>query len=68
MMTAKMIFHKKNKKKCPPLFQIGGMGHKMRFVWIFILTLMTAGVTPTNGILESWGVPQLLSLLVSVNK
>lgn len=39
------------------------MRHKMRFVWIFILTLMTARVTPTDGVLESWGVSQLLSLL-----
>ncbi|XP_077345041.1 adhesion G protein-coupled receptor F5-like [Lithobates pipiens] len=39
------------------------MRHKMRFVWIFILTLMMGRVTPTDGTLESWGVPQLLSLL-----
>ncbi|XP_072263534.1 adhesion G protein-coupled receptor F5-like [Pyxicephalus adspersus] len=39
------------------------MRHKMRFVWIFILTLMTSGVTLTEGTLEPWGFSQLLSLL-----
>lgn len=35
----------------------------MRFIWIFILTLMAAGVRPTDGNPESWGFSQLLSLL-----
>ncbi|KAM5165079.1 adhesion G protein-coupled receptor F5-like [Mantella aurantiaca] len=39
------------------------MRHKMRVVWIFILTLMAAGVEVTDGTLESWGFSQLLSFL-----
>ncbi|XP_018423544.1 PREDICTED: adhesion G protein-coupled receptor F5-like [Nanorana parkeri] len=46
---------------------ICGMRHKMHFVWIFILTLMAAGVTPTNGTPESWGFSQILSHLTLLN-